>query len=311
MNIWKKTLQLLKENKKIIFLKVVFHKGSSPGKQGFNMIVADDGFLFGSIGGGRTEFQLVEEAKKMLLNNKSETILIKQVHRESDVNSSGMICSGEQWVVLKPLDRFYFNEIQKISEKNKGSISFTKDELVFNENDIYDFYQFDYLSELDWKFEEKINQKFLLYLIGGGHVGLATAKICQDLDFEIMMFDDREGLNTFEQNEFCSFKKIIDYQNITNFIQEGNHTYIVILTHNYASDGQVLKSLEGLDVKYIGVLGSNSKIKSMFKSLKKEGVSDAFINTVDAPIGIQIKSITPAEIAISIAAKLISIKNKS
>jgi xanthine dehydrogenase accessory factor len=66
-----------------------------------------------------------------------------------------------------------------------------------------------------------------------------------------------------------------------------------------------------LKVKYIGVLGSKSKIKSMFKEMGKNSVDKAFLHTLDAPIGIPINSITPAEIAISIAAKVISIKNKA
>ena len=309
MNIWKKAHQLLTEQKRIIFLKVVWHKGSSPGKQGFSMLVCEDGLLLGSIGGGRTEFQLVEEAKEMLKQSVDKMGFRKQVHREDDADSSGMICAGEQWVVLMPLHQAHLSEVAKISTENTGTLSITSQQLAWNENINPDTFQFDFQSENDWFYSENINQKALLYLIGGGHVGLATAKIFQDLDFDVTMLDNREGLNTFEQNTFSDAKKIIDFNEITKHIVFGNQTYIVILTHNFSSDSQILTALQGMKVKYIGVLGSKSKVKSMFKSMIQNDVNSDFLKTVDAPIGMPINSVTPAEIGISIAAKVIAVKN--
>lgn len=308
MNIWEKSFQLLKENKRLIFLKVLWHKGSSPGKQGFSMIVSDDDFLMGSIGGGRTEFQMVEEAKKMLKESTTKTKFKKQVHRENDMDSSGMICAGEQWVVLKPLDSSHISIIEKILTDN-GLLVLTNNSFEWNQNEITQNYQFDFQSEDKWIYFENCNKKPVLYIVGGGHVGLATAKLFKELDFEIHLFDDRKGLNTFEQNTFIESKQIIDYQNIRNNILPGNKTYIVILTHNFMSDSQVLAALEGISVKYIGVLGSKSKVNSMFKTLKNEGVSEDYLKSIDAPIGISINSTTPTEIAVSIAAKIISVKN--
>ena len=62
---------------------------------------------------------------------------------------------------------------------------------------------------------------------------------------------------------------------------------------------------------YIGVLGSTAKLKTMWEVLQKEGVAMAQLNTVHAPIGLPIKSQTPNEIAVSIAAEVIKIKNRS
>lgn len=310
MKIWQEIQNLLHQNKKIIFLKVVWHLGSSPGKQGFQMVVSEDGDLMGSIGGGRTEFQLVEEAKQMLLNLECKPIFRKQVHREQDENSSGMICAGEQWVVLFPLDYSHKTLIDSILKNRNGSFTITSSTFLWNKEILDTSFVFDFKSEKNWSYRENINQKERLYLVGGGHVGLATAKIFQDLDFEVTMFDNRLTLNTFEQNTYSDFKKIIDFEKINKHITESQQTYIVILTHNFQSDSQIIRDLQFLKVKYIGVLGSKSKIKSMFKELEKNHVDKAFLKTIDAPIGISINSVTPAEIAISIAAKVISIKNK-
>jgi xanthine dehydrogenase accessory factor len=311
MKIWQEIQNLLLQNKNLIFLKVVWHLGSSPGKQGFQMIVSEDGDLLGSIGGGRTEFQLVEEAKLMLLNSESKPIFRKQVHREQDENSSGMICAGEQWVVLFPLDHSHKTLVDSILQNRNTSFTLTSNTFLWNKEILDVPFIFDFKSEKHWSYSENINQKERLYLVGGGHVGLATAKIFQDLDFEVTMLDNRQSLNTFEQNTYSDFKKVIDFEEINKHIIESQQTYIVILTHNFQSDSQIIMALQSLKVKYIGVLGSKSKIKSMFKEMGKNSVDKAFLHTLDAPIGIPINSITPAEIAISIAAKVISIKNKA
>lgn len=308
MNIWRKALAFLDKGERIVVLKVLWHKGSSPGKQGFEMLVTENSELLGSIGGGRTEFQLVERAKKMLDEGKITFEFKKEVHRDGDENSSGMICAGEQWVVLMPITSTDKPEIEKIVQNN-GSIEITPQSLTWKESLEESNYLFDYQFDSNWKFVEKLNQKSLLYIVGGGHVGLATAKLFQDLDFEVTLFDDRKGLNTFEQDLYSDEKKIIDYENIANEIQRGNQTYLIILTHNFKSDALVLARLQNVQTKYIGVLGSKSKIKSMFHDMKKNGVSGEFLTRIDAPIGLSINSITPAEIAVSIAAKIISLRN--
>ncbi len=309
MSIWKTAAKCLQANMKVVLLKVVFHKGSSPGKQGFEMLVCEDGTLFGTIGGGKVEYQLVELAKHRLKTGELSSKFVKQVHREDDFHSSGMFCAGEQWVILFPIFQKHAALINIILNQNSGGFKITPDSISF-QDEISDI-QFDIHSENDWVYQERMLKKSLLYLIGGGHVGLATAKIFQDLDFEVTMFDNRDGLNTFEQNIFSKSKQIIDFKDIARVITEGNQTYIVILTHNFESDAEVLKSLQYSDLKYIGVLGSKSKINLMFNDMAKSGVSEAFLKRIDAPVGISINSKTPAEIGISIAAKLIQVRNSA
>ncbi len=311
MNIWKQISELLSEQQNVVYLKVVQHKGSSPGKQGFEMLVSENGLLSGTIGGGRTEFQLVEDAKKMLANGETEGVLRKQVHRDKDADSSGMICSGEQWVVLIPLNFNHIELAKRFATADGGALTLSQNHIEYSELSVSEQFSFNFCTHDDWIYVENINQKSYLYLIGGGHVGLAAAKICQDLDFVVTMFDDRAGLNTFEQNTYSDYKQIVDYQNIRSHIREGAHTYIVILTHNFRSDSDVLSALRDVRVHYLGVLGSSAKIKKMFADLETDGVSKSFLDSIDAPVGLSINSKTPAEIAISIAGKLISARNSN
>jgi xanthine dehydrogenase accessory factor len=309
MQIWKQALKKLKENNRVILLLVVSHKGSSPGKQGFKMIVSEDRYIFGSIGGGRTEYELVEEARRLFFKDTIIPFFQNQIHRDEDEESSGMICSGEQLVLFYPLNNDHIETIKSIIVNKSGILSITENifKLEEQENLNSDFY-FEKTGQ-DWIYSEKLDRKNKLYIIGGGHVGLATSKLFSMLDFHITIFESRTGINTFDKNEYVDEKFIIDYKYISDLIPEDEKTFILILTHGYNTDREILGKLLEKKYKYIGMLGSKSKVKQTFKTLQNLGYSPESMAKVDAPVGIAIGSKTPEEIAVSIAAKIISLTN--
>ena len=309
MQIWKRTLQKLEENNRVILLLVVSHKGSSPGKQGFKMIVSEDGYISGSIGGGRTEFELVEEARRLFYRDKITPFFQNQIHREDDGESSGMICSGEQLVLFYPLNTDHAGSIQKIIENKTGILSINENSFKLGENDNLDSDFYFEQTGSKWIYKEKVDRKSKLYIIGGGHVGLAVSKLFSMLDFYITIFESRSGINTFKDNEYADEKFIIDYKYISDLIPEDEKTFILILTHGYNTDRDILGKLLEKNYRYIGMLGSKSKVRQTFKTLQNQGFSPDLLSKVNAPIGIPIGSKTPEEIAVSIAAKIISLQN--
>ena len=105
MKFWQQLLTQLQDGKNVYLLTVIQNFGSSPGRKGFKMLVSEDGFIFGSVGGGVMEFTLVEEAKSLLQKSKKPILFKRQVHQGSKTkDGSGMICSGEQTVVFHPMD---------------------------------------------------------------------------------------------------------------------------------------------------------------------------------------------------------------
>ena len=85
---------------------------------------------------------------------------------------------------------------------------------------------------------------------------------------------------------------------------------MVIMTFGYRSDDIALRALLKKQFKYIGMLGSRNKIEKMLKEYRSENIDESLLKQVHAPIGLQIKSQTTDEIAISIAAEIIAVKNK-
>ncbi|MGZ5191250.1 MAG: XdhC family protein, partial [Flavisolibacter sp.] len=171
-------------------------------------------------------------------------------------------------------------------------------------------FHFEFRSEDDWLYKEKLGYKNHLYIIGGGHCALAFSKLMSDMDFYIHLYDDRGSLNTMEENEFVHEKNLLnDYDDLSSLVNEGPNHYVVIMTFGYRSDDHALRALINKEFKYLGLLGSQTKIQTMFDGLKKDGISEDFIKKIHAPIGLQIHSQTPEEIAVSIAAEIILVKN--
>jgi len=311
MNFWKSLYTALTNQRKLILLLVVESIKSSPGRQGFKMFVAPDHTFNGTIGGGVMEFAFVEEAKTLLQNNTFPGICLKrQIHRGTDTDSSGMICSGEQTIASIPLTEQHLPIIKDLLTHPNGVLSICENSISYNkEGNLGQKFLFSKTNEKQWVYKEHIFKNPKLYIIGAGHVGAATAKLCQQVGFDVTLFDNRSSLNTFEACTHITDKYIIDYNNIIDYIEEGPHVYVGIMTHGYKDDKVILKPLLDKHFKFLGVLGSKAKIKIMFKSLYDEGVTQTVLDSIHAPLGLFIKSETPEEIAVSIAAQLIKIKN--
>ncbi len=315
MNIWNYILKTIRDNKKLILLYVLDSKGSSPGRKDFALAIREDGGFMGTIGGGIMEHKLVELAKELLIKNENKILIKKQYHnKENKNNQSGMICSGEQTIAFIPMDfscNVQMNQLENALENNipfsfrinseRFSIS-----LILPEKE--DSFLFE--NENNWEFNSTINKKEKIHIFGAGHVGLALSQILSLMDFYIAIYDDRASLNTFESNSFADEKQIIDYNNVLEQIKINKNDYIVLVTFSYRSDKLLLEQLYKEKYKYIGMMGSEGKIKNLYEELKKQGIREEELSHVYAPIGMPIYSKTTQEIAVSIAGEIIKIKNK-
>jgi xanthine dehydrogenase accessory factor len=304
----------LQQNQRVVLMVVVESSGSSPGRQGFKMAIAEYGDMFGSIGGGVMEVSLVELAKGK--SKKAKGQIIEQVHQKTSPNSSGMICSGKQTVIFKELTYDDLQTIQKNIDCLKNAIK-THIEITeksFQVIEVQDFQQtcsFQKTGERSFVYREKIGYKNKLFIIGGGHCALALSELMSKMDFHITVFDDRPNLNTLGKNEFANRVKIIEsYEQIGDFIDSDSNTYIVVMTLGYKFDEIVIRRLFDKKFKYFGVLGSKAKMKTLLKSLENSGFDKEKLAKIRTPIGLPINSRTPEEIAISIVAEIISVKNK-
>jgi xanthine dehydrogenase accessory factor len=308
MDLWRFISDKLNAGIDIELLYVLESEGSSPGRQGFKMAVAADGTFCGTIGGGIMEHKLVEKVKSRLQQNESGVLLMRQHHDKEHANDqSGMICSGNQLNAFIPLTSADKETIEKIIEAEVESIQLSPKGLQLIHGAATGL-QFN--SEKDWLYSEPVIQQPVIHIIGGGHVAFALSELMHFLGFYIKLYDDRPGLNTIAANSFACEKYIVNYDSIDNYFIDVENEYAVIMTIGYRTDKTVLKQLLEKSFFYLGLLGSQHKIETLFKELKAEGVTEELLNKIFSPIGLNINSKTTKEIAVSIAAEIVREKNK-
>jgi xanthine dehydrogenase accessory factor len=270
--------------------------------------------VLGTVGGGNSEHQLYDRGKFLLKEGKITVEKIHLEHSDETIEeSSGMICSGSQTFALITLDSKHIPIINKViesySKAQPGVLILNEEGIAFEPNRTISqdtCYEEEVVS---WIYKETIGRRDRLFIIGGGHVSLALSRIMQMLDFHITVFDDREELPTMNSNSYANEKKIVSYEEISSYIPEGNNVYVTIMTFGHISDELVLRKIISKKCKYIGMMASASKKQQVFSNLEAKGISKNLLERIHSPIGVKIKSNTPEEIAISIAAEIIKIKN--
>lgn len=313
---WKLIRNSMEYKIPVMLLYVLESSGSSPGRQGFFMAVNANAAMEGSIGGGMMEHKFVEMVKEKLRDSSSAgTDIKKQIHDKSAAkNQSGMICSGEQTILLHTLQPADLdpvkNIIRSLEQHQNGALSLSPAGIHFNSDAPELDYSFFMPSKGEWLYVEKTGYKNNLYIIGGGHCALALSRLMRSMDFYIRVYDDRADLKTMDENDAAHEKYSIEsYEKIVASIPEGSNAFIVIMTFGYRSDDTAIRSLLGKNYKYVGVLGSQTKINKLFEEYRKEGIDENWLQQIHTPIGLNIHSQTPEEIAVSIAAEIIRVKN--
>ncbi|MDC0534961.1 XdhC family protein [Francisellaceae bacterium] len=313
LDIWQLILDCKQKGITIGLMLVLDSAGSSPGRQGFKMAVASDGRLAGSIGGGIMEYELVELLRTQTWHQHQKAESRQLVHRKKLTDSpSGMICSGEQSVVLYP-DCFLSEELatetcMAIENYQVESITFNTTEIKINAIDepILSSYNKDIKH---WQYIESIGKHETAYVIGGGHVGLVMSQLLKYLGFYVVTFDERENVITMERNTVSDEKIICSYDDLGKHIKSGDLSFVIVMSFSFLTDVKALSAILNGSYKYLGVMGSKVKTINIFQALSEKGFTQESINKITAPIGIDINSQTPQEIAVSIAAEIIQIKN--
>lgn len=317
LELWQFIHTRLQNGEAVMLLVVADSSGSSPGRAGYKMAVSSDGELYGSIGGGVMEVNLVERCRAVLSKPGAipTATLVEQVHQRNSPYPSGMICSGRQTVILRHLSAGHAVTITLIIEslRKQQPVAFEISNLKFQileEPTDVSRRNFSSRSETDFVYQERLGSANQLLIIGGGHCALALSELMSRLDFHTSIYDDRPELNTLDKNEFADAVTVIEsYETIGEYIESGEDTYVVVMTLGYASDAVVIRQLIDREFKYFGVLGSKAKMATLMKELRAEGIDEQRLSRIRTPIGLSINSRTPEEIAISIAAEIIAVKN--
>ena len=157
---------------------------------------------------------------------------------------------------------------------------------------------------------EKITRSNKLYIIGAGHVGQKISEIMKILGFYVVVMDDRiEFANKDRFNTADEVMVLPSFDNLFEHFTVSDKDYVIIVTRGHAFDKEVLAQCLTSKAKYIGMIGSRRKKQLIYEQLLTEGYTEKELAEVYCPIGLSINADTPEEIAVSIAAEIIQIKN--
>jgi len=148
-----------------------------------------------------------------------------------------------------------------------------------------------------------------LFIFGGGHVGEALSRIAEEMDFKITVIDDRLDILERYPKSMETILTDADYKD--SFPAFDECSYVAIVTNSHKNDLSVLERALRQRCAYIGMIGSKTKVAKIRAALKDRGLDQDQLNSVHAPIGIEIGAEGPNEIAVSIMAELVAVRRKA
>ncbi len=160
-------------------------------------------------------------------------------------------------------------------------------------------------------FVEPILPPPLMLVIGGGHVGKAVAHLAKWLGFRVAVSDDRAEFCTPQENPDADAFYPMAMQDLPGQLTIDRQTYIVLTTRGVSVDVPGLPALLETPAAYIGVIGSRRRWATTVKELKTRGYPVEKLERVHSPIGLELQAETPEEIAVSILAEVLMLRNRA
>ena len=342
--IYEEIVRLLTDGKRAVLATVIQQVGSAPRTSGAQMLIREDGSSLASVGGGRLEGEVLKEAPRVLKQGEARVLPFYLTGK--DVADTDMICGGNVQVFLEPLTRTQpeiikiFTALVEVKKTGgKGTLAtvvepgplgehegikvlVTSDgrtigsvELTPEAREAAQQVMVERVARLiPWGqgrlYMEPVFSEPTLYLFGAGHVSRYIAPVAKMVEFRVVVIDDRPEYANSDYFPRADDIWVESFEGLGRKLDLDDDAYLVIVTRGHVHDYTVLKDVLGKGARYIGMIGSRRKRDLVYKQLKEDGVSQAGLAKVHSPIGLDIKAETPEEIAVSIVAELIRVRNE-
>jgi len=154
---------------------------------------------------------------------------------------------------------------------------------------------------------ERISNRRKAVVFGGGHISQPLVQMLTLLDFIVTVIDDRSEFAN--RSRFPGAHTVIceSFHQAFSQLDIDENTAVIIVTRGHKYDMDCLRATMLSEARYLGMIGSKKRVKEVLEVLREEGAPENLQRRIKAPIGLDIKSETPAEIAVSIVAEVISV----
>ena len=284
-----KALEQLAQQRPLMLAAILSSEGSSPRGKGAAMLCGPDGLLCGSVGGGSLEERCIALSREFLAS--SHSCVMEFTLGKASSQLPDMLCGGSV--------RIAFVCLSADPGRWAAALQQALQTLERREDAVLDLNDFGQLA---------IPALTQVYVFGGGHCAFALVPILARIGFRVCVVDDRSAFA--DPQRFPDAEKVLccPYSQISEHIRLTEDDYAVVMTSGHTHDLEVLEQILKGPFAYLGCMGSRGKAAALNARLLEKGFDPQTVGRVLTPIGLAIGSQTPEEIAVSIAAQLISFR---
>ena len=292
----------------VTLVTVVETWGSAPRPPGALLAVRDDGVVSGSVSGGCVEDDLIARIKAGEYDTLSHPSMVAYGVSKEEAARFGLPCGGTLRLVQEPITDVQW--IQDVLARTAAhqlvarTVTLATGQVTLRDAARTDTLQFDGTS-----LTTLFGPRWRLLLIGAGQLSQAVAHMASLLDFEVLVCDPREEYAaTLGIDGVTRVLGMPD--DVVQQLVPDAHTAIVALTHDPKLDDMALMEALNSNAFYIGALGSRRNQEARKKRLAEHfDLSSEALARLHGPVGLRIGAQTPAEIAVSIVAEIVQVKN--
>ena len=293
------------EGHKVWLVTVIETWGSAPRPPGALLCLRGDGLVVGSVSGGCVEDDLIDRLRHG--ERVAAPSLITYGVTKEEAARFGLPCGGNLRLVQEPLQGVaWIDEVLARTERHElvaRRMTLATGEVTVSAASRGDAFQFD-----GQQLVALFGPRWRLLIIGAGQLSRVVAQMAVAIDFEVICCDPREEYNLTWDVPNTVFSKAMP-DDLVLAMQLDPHCAVVALTHDPKLDDLVLLEALKSSAFYIGALGSRGNTANRRERLKLFDLTPQEIDRLHGPIGLDIGSKTPAEIAVSIVAEIIAVKN--
>ncbi len=294
--------------RRVTLVTVVETWGSAPRPPGALLAVRDDGVVSGSVSGGCVEDDLIARIKAGEYDTLSHPSMVAYGVSKEEAARFGLPCGGTLRLVQEPITEVQW--IQDVLARTAAhqlvarTVTLATGQVTLRDAQRTDTLQFDGTS-----LTTLFGPRWRLLLIGAGQLSQAVAQMASLLDFEVLVCDPREEYAATLGIEGVTRVLGMPDDVVQQLVPDA-HTAIVALTHDPKLDDMALMEALNSNAFYIGALGSRRNQEARKKRLAEHfDLSPEALARLHGPVGLRIGAQTPAEIAVSIVAEIVQVKN--
>ena len=343
-NVFEAAIDILERGEQAALSTIISSKGSLPMSEKSKMLVTPEGKIIGTVGGGCLEADVWTEAREVMEAGRSRIqkfVLTEKYAGESGLNCGGVVEILTEPLPERGQD--VFRTILDLKESGRrGTLAtiltdhpdypegrrkllLTDDgtkvgslgdsalegfvvqrgrDVLRGENFAIESYASSSGDELQI-FLEPVLPTPTVWVFGGGHVSFFLVRAAKLAGFRAKVIDDRPAFANKERFPEADATIVMEFEQVREAFDFGHDDYVVLVTRGHQHDQQILEQIYDCDARYLGMIGSKSKIAKMWQRLEAKGVGREYLDRVRAPVGLNIGADSPEEICISVMAEVI------